>query len=152
VPEALLELAMQSSWFRKSRFSSGKGKAIAVGGAGLGYKERPGFGTNSSLSSGGNSNNSRSNESSKSHYEGSSNTASNRFTAMRETFKSQYLSQFRASSDRAWEENVPLPQPTQASPRKNPFAVPTPPPSRPASSPANNLYDDQKKAKKSRWN
>lgn len=36
VPEALLELAMQSSWFKKSRFKGGKGKSIALGGAGLG--------------------------------------------------------------------------------------------------------------------
>lgn len=38
VPEALLELAMQSSWFRKSRFKTGKGKNINVGGAGFGFK------------------------------------------------------------------------------------------------------------------
>jgi len=44
VPEELLELAMQSSWFRKSRFSGGKAKSINVGGAGLGYRERPGLG------------------------------------------------------------------------------------------------------------
>lgn len=41
VPSYLLELAMQSSWFRKSRFKSGKGKSMNVGGCGLGFKERP---------------------------------------------------------------------------------------------------------------
>lgn len=86
---------MQSSWFRKSRFKCGKGKAIAVGGAGLGYKERPGLGTSTPSSSGGHSNNFSSNDSPKSNNEGSSNPASNRFTAMRETFKNQYQSQVR---------------------------------------------------------
>lgn len=96
MPEALLELAMQSSWFRKSRFKSGKGKAI-VGGAGLGYKERPGFGAGVPPSpSGSNSNNFPSKDSSsRSNSEGSSSTTSNRFTAMRETFKNQYQSQVR---------------------------------------------------------
>ncbi len=96
VPEALLELAMQSSWFRKSRFKSGKGKAI-VGGAGLGYKERPGFGASApSSSSGSHSNNFSSNDSAKSTNDTtSSSSTSNRFTAMRETFKNQYQSQVR---------------------------------------------------------
>lgn len=94
---------MQSSWFRKSRFKSGKGKAIAVGGAGLGYKERPGFGAaGASSSSGNNSNNFPSNDS-KSNNEGSSNnTASNRFAAMRDTFRSQYLSQVRIEACRTF--------------------------------------------------
>lgn len=34
---------MQSNWFRKSRFKSGKGKNLNVGGCGLGFKERPGL-------------------------------------------------------------------------------------------------------------
>ena len=42
VPEALMELAMQSSWFRKSRFKSGKGRKPTVGGRGLGYSEKAG--------------------------------------------------------------------------------------------------------------
>lgn len=42
VSSELMELAMQSSWFRKSRFKSGKAKAL--GGRGLGYRERPGLG------------------------------------------------------------------------------------------------------------
>lgn len=43
VPKELLELAMQSSWFRKSRFKQGKAKAL--GGRGLGFRERPGLGS-----------------------------------------------------------------------------------------------------------
>jgi ATP-dependent RNA helicase DDX42 len=45
VPEPLLELAMQSSWFRKSRFKSGQGRKPNVGGRGLGYTERAGTST-----------------------------------------------------------------------------------------------------------
>lgn len=82
---------MQSSWFRKSRFKSGKGKAIAN--FGLGYKERPGLGTTGSNPSGTSTNNYSSNESAKPNNEGS--TGSNRFMAMRETFKNQYQSQVR---------------------------------------------------------
>ena len=41
VPEELLELAMQSAWFRKSRFKSGQGRKPNVGGRGLGYSEKP---------------------------------------------------------------------------------------------------------------
>lgn len=45
VPQSLLDLAMQSAWFRKSRFKSGKGKKVNISGRGLGYKERPGLGS-----------------------------------------------------------------------------------------------------------
>lgn len=40
VPKELMDLAMQSSWFRKSRFKQGKGKKLNIGGAGLGFKPR----------------------------------------------------------------------------------------------------------------
>lgn len=43
VPSELLELAMQSTWFRKSRFKQSKAKAL--GGRGLGFRERPGLGS-----------------------------------------------------------------------------------------------------------
>jgi len=42
VPKDLLELAMQSSWFKNSRYKKGRGKG--VGGAGLGYRERAAIG------------------------------------------------------------------------------------------------------------
>ena len=42
VTKDLYDLAMQSSWFKNSRFKGGKGKG--VGGAGLGFKERPALG------------------------------------------------------------------------------------------------------------
>lgn len=40
----------QNPWFRKSRFKAGKGKRLNIGGGGLGYKERPGLGSESSVS------------------------------------------------------------------------------------------------------
>ena len=83
---------MQSTWFRKSRFKSGKGKDI-VGGAGLGYKERPGFGSNKPSSSSSNYSANDSSKSSKSSNEGSGSNTSNRFLEMRESFRSQYQSQ-----------------------------------------------------------
>lgn len=86
VPKDLLNLAMQSSWFRKSRFKTGKAKAVNVGGAGLGYRERP-------SSSGGDSsavppNNHGTPRPSK-------GPATDRLSAMRETFRNQYNSQVR---------------------------------------------------------
>lgn len=40
----------QNPWFRKSRFKGGKGKKLNIGGGGLGYRERPGLGSESSVS------------------------------------------------------------------------------------------------------
>ena len=39
----------QNPWFRKSRFKGGKGKKMNIGGGGLGYRERPGLGADSSV-------------------------------------------------------------------------------------------------------
>lgn len=46
VPEPLMDLAMQSAWFRKSRFKGGQGRKPNVGGRGLGYSERAPTGSN----------------------------------------------------------------------------------------------------------
>lgn len=114
VPDDLLELAMQSSWFRNSRFKSGKGKTLAIGGCGLGYKERPGLGGGSGAGSGGAS--SRPSPSSGNNYSSGpappppstgpvpsssssrSGPATNRFSAMKEAFRSQYNSQVYAEA------------------------------------------------------
>ena len=40
VPQELLALAMQSQWFRKSRFKEKSAKKLNIGGAGLGFKTR----------------------------------------------------------------------------------------------------------------
>lgn len=42
----------QNPWFRKSRFKGGKDKKLNIGGGGLGYRERPGLGSESSVSRG----------------------------------------------------------------------------------------------------
>jgi len=47
----MLFIFSQNSWFRKSRFKGGQGKKMNIGGGGLGYKERPGLGAESSVSS-----------------------------------------------------------------------------------------------------
>lgn len=96
VPDDLMELAMQSSWFRRSRFKGGKGKAIG-GGAGLGFKERPSLGASSSYT--------------KSFVPGSdsssSSSSNSRLDALKNAFKSQYSSQFKVSSDKTWEQTLP---------------------------------------------
>ena len=131
VPEDLLELAMQSSWFRKSRFSSGKGKTLNVGGLGFGFKERPNMkqGYSGQSSAGGS---------------GSSSTPSgggtNRLSSLKEAFKAQYNNQFRTSSDKSWEETLPV-----EGVFTKPTLVPPPPPS------SSNFAED-KKGKRSRWN
>ena len=127
VPDDLLELAMQSSWFRKSRFSTGKGKSMNVGGLGFGFKEKPnqkpGFSGHSgaSSSSGGSS---------------TSSGGTNRLSSLKEAFKAQYNNQFRTSSDKSWETTLPT---------EGVFAKPSLAPPPPALS-------DDKKGKRSRWN
>lgn len=97
VPSALLDLAMQTAWFRKSRYKGGKGKSVNVGGAGLGYKERSGRPAQNSSTLAG--------------IEGIAHTAaqksgpgSERLAALKAAFKSQYQSQFTASEDHTWEQ------------------------------------------------
>lgn len=96
VPDDLLELAMQSSWFRSSRFKSGKAKSLTY--AGLGYKERTGLGgsksgTNAITSSNSSFPSQSQSSSSSNQSRSSSGPATNRFSAMRDAFRSQYTSQ-----------------------------------------------------------
>jgi len=44
VTNELMSLAMQSQWFRKSRFKQGNAKKLNIGGVGLGFKTRPRLG------------------------------------------------------------------------------------------------------------
>ncbi|XP_053308958.1 ATP-dependent RNA helicase DDX42 isoform X2 [Spea bombifrons] len=96
VSKELLDLAMQNSWFRKSRFKAGKGKKLNIGGGGLGYRERPGLGAESSVSDernmGGNV---------LSNYEAfkpSGGAMGDRLSAMKAAFHSQYKNHFVAAS------------------------------------------------------
>ncbi|XP_026525438.1 ATP-dependent RNA helicase DDX42 isoform X2 [Notechis scutatus] len=92
VSKELLDLAMQNAWFRKSRFKGGKGKKLNIGGGGLGYRERPGLGSE---------NVDRGNNSVMVNYEAykpSSGAMGDRLSAMKAAFQSQYKSHFVAAS------------------------------------------------------
>ncbi|XP_067397123.1 ATP-dependent RNA helicase DDX42 isoform X2 [Emydura macquarii macquarii] len=93
VSKELLDLAMQNAWFRKSRFKGGKGKKLNIGGGGLGYRERPGLGSDGSDR--GNSSNVMSNYEA---YKPSSGAMGDRLSAMKAAFQSQYKSHFVAAS------------------------------------------------------
>ncbi|XP_060921546.1 ATP-dependent RNA helicase DDX42 isoform X2 [Labrus mixtus] len=97
VSKELMDLAMQNPWFRKSRFKSGKGKKLNIGGGGLGYRERPGLGAESSERGGGSSV-----LSSAGNYEGftkaTSGAMGDRMSAMKQAFQAQYKSHFVAAS------------------------------------------------------
>ncbi|XP_053679879.1 ATP-dependent RNA helicase DDX42 [Anopheles nili] len=107
VPEDLMKLAMQSSWFRNSRFKqTNKGKNLNVGGAGLGFRQRTIHRGPMSRSSDTSCNPGTDGELGPAP--GSSKgPATDRLSAMRETFRSHYNAQFKASSDRTWENTVP---------------------------------------------
>ncbi|KAJ2937992.1 hypothetical protein O0L34_g14446 [Tuta absoluta] len=95
VPEDLISLAMQSAWFRKSRFKKGKGKNLNVGGCGLGYKERPGLPA-------------RAEQPAPERAEREARTpgpATDRLSSLKNAFRSQY-NQFTASSDHSWEQTM----------------------------------------------
>ncbi|XP_025052662.1 LOW QUALITY PROTEIN: ATP-dependent RNA helicase DDX42 [Alligator sinensis] len=93
VSKELLDLAMQNPWFRKSRFKGGKGKKLNIGGGGLGYRERPGLGSENSDR--GNNSNVMSNYEA---YKPSTGAMGDRLSAMKAAFQSQYKSHFIAAS------------------------------------------------------
>lgn len=101
VPKSLLDLAMQSAWFRKSRFKAGKGKSMNVGGAGLGFRGRSEPSSNSSGGSSAQGSKDISEVVKKLERHG---PGSDRLSAMKAAFRSQYNAQFRASSDHTWEQ------------------------------------------------
>lgn len=146
VPDDLMKLAMQSSWFRKSRFKTGKGKPLNVGGAGLGFRAR------STVSSDNARHEQRETPSSGAipYQKSPGGPALSRLQAMKEAFKSQYNSQFKVSSDKSWEQ-------VQEGPTFAPPSLPPPPP--PCSytpsdkdSSESESGNAAKKARKSRWN
>ncbi|KAK7793459.1 hypothetical protein R5R35_011643 [Gryllus longicercus] len=144
VPQDLLDLAMQSSWFRKSRFKSGKGKKVNVGGRGLGYRERPGLGSSENQNSG-----------SSGVTEVLAKTprtgpGSDRLSAMKAAFRSQYQSQFTASSDHTWEQTRAQPTIPDDPPSPPPPFLPPPPPPQSLSQ-SHSQNEPPKRVKKSRW-
>ncbi|XP_072105381.1 ATP-dependent RNA helicase DDX42 isoform X2 [Mobula birostris] len=95
VSKELLDLAMQNPWFRKSRYKAGKGKRMNIGGGGLGYRERPGLGSDNSDRS---TNNVLSNYEA---YKPSTGAMGDRMSAMKAAFQSQYKSHFVAATGSA---------------------------------------------------
>ncbi|XP_015922773.1 ATP-dependent RNA helicase DDX42 [Parasteatoda tepidariorum] len=98
VPQALMDLAMQSSWFRKSRFKQGKGKKMNYMG---GQRERPGLGSEE-MYSGGAAKSSIVSSMSHSSLPKFSGPQTDRLSAMKSAFQSQYKTQFTAATDTAW--------------------------------------------------
>lgn len=94
VPQNLLDLAMQSAWFRKSRFKSGKGKKVNVGGRGLGYRERPGLGSSDNQANSG-SGMVPSGIADLIPKPVRTGPGTDRLSAMKAAFRSQYMSQVR---------------------------------------------------------
>jgi ATP-dependent RNA helicase DDX42 len=94
VPQNILDLAMQSAWFRKSRFKSGRGKKMNISGRGLGYRERPGLGSSDSQANSGSGvvPNSIADLIPKPVRTG---PGTDRLSAMKAAFRSQYMSQVR---------------------------------------------------------
>uniref|UniRef100_A0A182HML2 Uncharacterized protein n=1 Tax=Anopheles arabiensis TaxID=7173 RepID=A0A182HML2_ANOAR len=147
VPEDLMKLAMQSSWFRNSRFKhANKGKNLNVGGAGLGFRQR-------AIQRGPMG---RSLDASKVLVEdgdpsgpspgSSKGPATDRLSAMRETYRAHYNAQFKASSDRTWENTVP---------EGGVFIKPAQPGLESSSKSDSNhtsKHDTMPRKKKSRWN
>uniref|UniRef100_A0A182Q0C3 ATP-dependent RNA helicase DDX42 n=1 Tax=Anopheles farauti TaxID=69004 RepID=A0A182Q0C3_9DIPT len=108
VPEGLMKLAMQSSWFRNSRFKQGnKGKNLNVGGAGLGFRQRAAHRGPMSRPSEAPSAAVLEDDPAGPVAGSSRGPATDRLSAMRETFRAHYNAQFKASSDRTWENTVP---------------------------------------------
>ncbi|XP_053203096.1 ATP-dependent RNA helicase DDX42-like [Panonychus citri] len=109
VPKELMDLAMQSNWFAKSRFKQGKGKRVDYNNS-FQQRSRPGLGSDKhSLpsSSIGEKSSTSSSSSSFGYNEKlvSSSTnkfdqsSSNRVSAIKAAFKTQFQSNFKSSSD-----------------------------------------------------
>ncbi|CDW58801.1 ATP dependent RNA helicase DDX42 [Trichuris trichiura] len=98
VPKALLDLAMQSTWFRKTRFKKEKAKRPGIGGFGLGYTEKR-------------KDAQRLSDEPTHGLVASSNTAtssgSSRLAAIKSAYASSYLNTFKqASADTAWDNKA----------------------------------------------
>ena len=101
VSKELYDLAMQSSWFKNSRFKGGKGKG--VGGAGLGFKERPALGYSGGSSEGGSASSqdkttlSEQYKYDKKHKEGLARPGTDRLSAIKQAYKHQFMSNFKSA-------------------------------------------------------
>ena len=132
VAEPLMELAMQSSWFRKSRFKSGQGRKPNVGGRGLGYSDKGGSSSSSSSTMTARPVNTintiQRSASSMPAGASSSGPSGGRLAAMKAAFQSQYKSQFCSSAG----------EPVQPSPSSAPSS-------------SSSSSSSERPKKKSRW-
>jgi hypothetical protein len=87
VPQEVLDLALQSSWYRKQRYKS-KGGNPNVGGVGLGFKEKVGSAPKGFVSG----------EAPTQQSQQSRGPATDRLSAMKAAFKTQYMNQVRRGS------------------------------------------------------
>merc|ERR1719410_199203 len=134
VSKDLYELAMQSSWFKNSRFKGGKGKG--VGGAGLGFKERPalgwsggGGGDNANFTKLGGEPASAQDSTSlseqykydKKHKEGMARPGTDRLSAVKQAYKRQFMSNFQSaqSEDAGFNPNSKIIQQQEPPPPGN---------------------------------
>ena len=102
VPDELLQLALQSSWFRSSRFKQGKATRVNIGGSGLGFRSRPEFGASSSTAQ-----STPSSSSSNIRMPSEAASDSSKLAAMRATFSNHYKTTFKAATDTAWQSKKP---------------------------------------------
>ncbi|CAG9763227.1 unnamed protein product [Ceutorhynchus assimilis] len=106
VPQDVLDLALQSSWFKSQRNrKKGQQSSSGVGGIGFGFKESASSMRGFVASSSGNLSTSAAPK----------GPVTDRLTAMKEAFKSQYQTQFTASAD----SPPPPPPPVQSRKKKS---------------------------------
>ncbi|KAI4456269.1 rna helicase [Holotrichia oblita] len=91
VPQEVLDLALQSSWFRKSRYKK-KDQSPNVGGLGLGFKEKAQRPQTASSST-------RTPSLPSMQQSPARGPATDRLSAMKAAFRAQYQTQFTASSE-----------------------------------------------------
>lgn len=99
VPEDLMSLAMQSTWFAKSRFKRGKGRKSNNNYSRVNTRSRPGLGA----SEGHLRDDNNSSHSSRIHHPSSSDPSksnqSDRIAVMRDAFRAQFQASFRPATD-----------------------------------------------------
>ncbi|OQR68645.1 ATP-dependent RNA helicase DDX42-like [Tropilaelaps mercedesae] len=148
VPQQLMDLAMQSQWFRKSRFKHGGGRGKQLE---MKSRERPGLGSNASSGEASAMDKARAqvsagsmslSETFSAHTSGDKPV--NRFSVMKAAYGAQYRTQFRAASDQL------LSQPYSQHIRQGQIVAPERPPRPPQSAQPPPAGGDTQK-KKSRW-
>jgi len=118
VPKDLMDLAMQSSWFKNSRYKKGRGKG--TGGAGLGFRDRPAIGYESSASSQDETSISSQFAYDRKKSEGMARPGTDRLAAVKQAYKNQFMSNFKAaeSVEAGYNPNAKIIQ--EKKPRKRP--------------------------------